>query len=169
MKNLDLRSFFAALAVAVIIALGCAGCTPPAAERDAAPPSDATSEGDRAALLDAHLAFMRAMERGDVDGVSALLDDSGDLLIFHPMSADRFDGIEQVREGLRTMFGREGDRSWNEYHPLLKLDGNVGWITSHSVLEAPGKRAGIALRGTEIWRRRGGSWRLVHAHWSVQP
>lgn len=169
MRALDSKSSFAALGVAVALALACAACATPPPDRDTVQPAAATEGDERDGLLEAHLALMRAFENGDADSLTRLLDESGGLLVFHPMKADRFDGIEQVQEGLSTMFSREGSRTWSEYHPLLQVAGDVGWITSHSTIEAPTRKESVAMRGTEVWRRRAGTWRLVHAHWSVQP
>jgi ketosteroid isomerase-like protein len=67
------------------------------------------------------------------------------------------------------MFERLGNASWTEVHPALFVEGDVAWLTSHVLVESPEVERKFVGRGTEIWIRRDGQWRLVHGHWSEHP
>jgi ketosteroid isomerase-like protein len=196
---LTLRPFTAArrvlstagwLAVAVAICLGgCgtqgehddagnAGAESSRAGSDEARPSAAAPPGgeaqaqareDERAVVEAHRTLIAAYEAGDVYAFVSLLDPSPSLLIFHPLLESRFDTIAQVREGLGKMFEHLGGASWTDAHALVTVWGDVAWVTSHMAVEAPGLSRPFIGRGTEIWVRDAGSWRLTHAHWSADP
>ena len=88
-------------------------------------------------------------------------------MIFHPFLEDRFDGIEEAKAGLAKMTERLSDVSWTEVHPVVLLDGDVGWVTSQVLIKAGSMDQPFVGRGTEVWLRYEDGWRLVHGHWSV--
>jgi ketosteroid isomerase-like protein len=121
---------------------------------------------DEMSLIEAHKALIGAMETGDVAALTALVDPSHELLIFHPFVHNRFEGIEEVDAGLSRMFEHLGSVSWTEAHAGIALEGNVGWVTSHVVIKSAALPGAFVGRGTEIWIHGPGGWRLNHAHWS---
>jgi ketosteroid isomerase-like protein len=153
-------------ATLLLALLGSFGCTPPATE-ESAPAGDANA--DQRALVEAHQALVRAFEAGDAERFATLLSDEPPLLIFHPVLENRFDGKAEVLENLPRMMEKTAGATWSEYHPVAWVEGQVGWITSHLTLEAPGLPEPFVGRGTEIWTHASGSWKLVHAHWSYVP
>jgi ketosteroid isomerase-like protein len=152
-----------------LLPAGCAGGGPTAPEVAEVPPGAPDLEEAIEAVLAAHQGLRRAFENSDAAAFLAYLDDSPEALIFHPLIENRFDGATKVKDGLAIMFRREGARSWSEFHPLVTVEGNVAWLTSHFLVETPVQRTAILGRGTEIWRRGPAGWKLVHAHWSQQP
>ncbi len=130
---------------------------------------DAKVAKDAAAVVAAHEALIRAYEAGDVDGFVGLLDPSPGLLIYHPRLVHRYTGIDEVVGSLPRMFGRLRGASWVDAHTAVHVDGDVAWLNSHILIEAPGMMEPFVGRGTEIWLRRGGAWRLAHGHWSPNP
>lgn len=135
------------------------------------PVEEATQPGEAAApdemgLIAAHKSLIQAMEAGDVAALTALLDPSPDLLIFHPFMENRFNGIGEVDQGLSKMFEELGTLNWTEAHGKIDLHGNVGWITSHVLIRSAALPNPFVGRGTEIWVHGPGGWRLNHAHWS---
>jgi len=146
---------------------GCPGTDSGPDETATASEPDLPAGGaDERGVIAAHKALIAAMESGDAAAVTALMDPSSSLLIFHPLVEDRFDGIGEVDEGLGTMFGRFGSVSWTEAHATLDMEGNVAWMTSHVLIKTPETPAPFVGRGTEVWVFRPGGWRLTHAHWS---
>ena len=79
---------------------GCAGSHSP--EWNEQPGADA--EAARQAVLETHAELIRAYEAQNLDLFMELLDDEGDLLIFHPMVRNKFQDANSVRKGLRRMF-----------------------------------------------------------------
>lgn len=153
--------------IIVLLASLLLSCAPAPAPDGGAPAR--TPDRDRRELIEAHLALIAAYESADVEGFVALLDASPDLLVFHPALENRFDGIEDIRENLGRMFSRLRSSSWLEFHPNAIVNGDVGWITAHVLIESQGLPAPFVGRGTEIWVRREAGWRLVHGHWSANP
>lgn len=154
----------------ILIAAAVAGCEPvrrPVGETGVAGPPDAAA--DRAAVVDAHQALLKAYEEGDVDGYVDLLDPTAELLIFHPSMRGRFDGVEKVRREMGGMFARFQGADWSDHHPIVLVKGDVAWITAQIQIEAPGLDPPFVGRGTEIWVRRQDGWRLAHGHWSSSP
>jgi ketosteroid isomerase-like protein len=166
-----LMPLVAGLAVA-LLASNCTAPPPPAGGSAAAGSSGesaANAERDSRAVIVAHETMLEAFEAGDVEGFAALLEPSAELLIFDPVGAGRFAGIEETRRGLRTMFASLGEASWSSFHPIVIVHGDVAWVTSHVLLESPRLEEPFVGRGTEIWVRHGETWRLVHGHWSEDP
>lgn len=152
------------LAVALV---GCPGGDRGPDEAATKADSDLPADGeDEMGVIAAHQALIAAMEAGDVAAVTALMDPTANLLVFHPFVENRFDGIGEVDEGLDVMFGHLGPVSWTEAHSSLDMEGNVAWMTSHVLIKTPEMPGPFVGRGTEIWVLRPGGWRLTHAHWS---
>lgn len=146
-----------------LAAFACAGAEPGGEDAAQVEPTEVP---DEMGLIAAHKALIAAMETGDVAGLTALLDPSSDLMIFHPFLENRFNGIGEVDQGLSRMFGELGSVSWTEAHGKIDMEGNVGWLTSHVLIKSPALPSPFVGRGTEIWVRGPGGWRLKHAHWS---
>jgi len=152
------------LGVSVAGCPGSGGGPDPAASANE-PDRPADGEDERG-VITAHKALIAAMEAGDVAAVTALMDPSSNLILFYPFVENRFDGISEVDEGLGAMFGQLGPLSWTEAHATMDIDGNVAWMTSHVLIKTPEMPGPFVGRGTEVWVRRPGGWRLTHAHWS---
>jgi len=146
-----------------LTAFACAG---PQSPGDDAALVEEPDSADEMGLIAAHKALIGAMEAGDVAALTALLDSSPDLLIFHPFLENRFNGIAEVDKGLSRMFGELGGVNWTEAHGKVIMEGNVGWFTSHVLIKSPAMPNTFVGRGTEIWVLGPGGWRLKHAHWS---
>ena len=158
------RPAFTALAVSFCLAVfACAG---PQTPGDAATGGEEPDGPDEMGLIAAHKALIGAMETGDVAALTALLDPSEELLIFHPFLENRFNGIGEVDSGLSRMFEEVGPVSWTEAHGRISMEGNVAWVTSHVLIKCPAMPNPFVGRGTEIWAHGPGGWRLKHAHWS---
>ena len=125
--------------------------------------------GPEAAVIEAHRALITAYESRDAKAFVELLDPSPELLIFHPLQENRFDGIEEAKAGLERMFQKIGTVQWTEAHTHLTLRGDVAWVTAHVVVDSAMLALPFVGRSTEIWVRTSGSWRLIHAHWSTVP
>ena len=130
----------------------------------------ATASGDVAAVLEAHDHLMRAYAAVDAPGVSALLDPSADLFIFHPRGNLEFGNFPDASRGLEHMFGRVGPSTWsNESSQRVTVRDDVAWYTYYLEMEWGGSTEPMSARGTEIWVRRASGWRLIHGHWSEDP
>lgn len=162
------ESVLASIALAAVLATVTACPAPPPA--DPPPPLETTDPfADRADVVEVHEALLAAMEAGDGSAVAALLDSAHDILVFHPAVETRFDGADAISAGIGRMLGKNAPVEITEVHLQVWVDGDVAWLTSHLLLESPRVAEPFAARGTEVWRRTDGGWRLAHAHWSGQP
>ena len=151
----------------VVTCLSCQAPSEPALDRSAEPSEvSMVARSDEGAVISAHRALIRAFQEGDAEAALGLLEPKESLLIFHPYLENRFDGYEEVREGLTRMMRRLSDLEWTEVHQALDIEGNVAWVTYQILVKAPGLETAFVGRGTEIWVRRHGQWRLAHGHWS---
>jgi len=150
------------------LALASTGCAQP--RSDAAPRSEASGDAEREqAVIAAHRALIRAYEEQSIDQFVLLLSRSPRLVIFHPRSTHRFDGMDQVRAALPQMFERLDGVTWTEAHPQVVVHGDTAWVTAHVLVESPSIETPMLGRGTEIWVLEEGQWKLIHGHWSDTP
>jgi ketosteroid isomerase-like protein len=158
------------IVVVCTLAVTCLSCQAPSEPEvsRSAEPSEVSmvARSDEGAVIAAHRTLIRAFQEGDVETALGLLEPKESLLIFHPFLENRFDGYEEVREGLTRMLARVTEAEWTEVHQALDMEGNVAWLTSQILVKAPGLDPPFVGRGTEIWVRRHGKWRLAHGHWS---
>ena len=161
------RLVLAGIGGLALLGVACGETSPPAGDAGGEPagPTADAGEGEEAVIA-AHRAFVRAFEARDAQAVAALLDPRPGLLIFHPLVENRFDGTDEAREGLARMFARLSSLEWTEVHQQLEVEGSVAWLTSQVLLQSPDLASPFAGRGTEIWVRLDGQWRLTHGHWS---
>lgn len=150
-----------------VLLVACAGSGPAQEEGAAAaePGAEATADHERDVIA-AHKAMIAALEAGDVPAMTALMDPSPEMMIFHPFVEDRFSGIGEIDEGLGRMLGSIGSVSWTEVHPTISLEGDVAWLTAQILVKSSALPSPFVGRGTEIWVRGPEGWRLKHAHWS---
>jgi len=152
-----------AAALLPVLLVACAGPSP-------APPSRAEVQPEvQQALIDAHTRLIDAYEAGDSEAFLALLDTSRDLLLFHPMTEERFESVDEIREAMPRMFAKLGPLVWTDAHPVVIQRGEIAWITSNFLLDSPRGDFHFVGRSTEIWIRHAEGWRLIHGHWSQQP
>ena len=105
------------LLLALALGLVLAACGGYDSAPDEATGAAAAAEGaqgglDEMGLIAAHKSLIRAMEEGNITDLTALMDPTSDLIVFHPFVENRFDGITEVDEGLGRMFEQLGGVSW---------------------------------------------------------
>ena len=152
----------------LLCALACSAPDEPApAAAPSAVPAAPSATPDSDAVLAAHRALIEAFERGDVAAAAALMDPTGQTLVFHPYLENRFEGAEQVRDGLGRMLARLDGTDWTDVDPSVHVRGDVAWLSSQVLVQYAGSETPFVGRGTEVWIRIGpGTWRLAHGHWS---
>jgi ketosteroid isomerase-like protein len=109
--------------------------------------------------------FHAALRRGDTTAAAALL--TKDALIFEAGGAER-SKAEYAAHHLAA------DAEFSKVVPSVVIrrsgysDGTLAWIASEGRLNGTFKGKAVAQVTTEtmILRRVGGSWRIVHIHWS---
>jgi ketosteroid isomerase-like protein len=125
-----------------------------------------TESTDPSEVIEAHEGLVRALEAGDVEVLASILDRSPEFLIFHANLASRIDDVDEAMRGFEKMSRSLGTTEWTEVHAMVSRHGDLAWLTSHLLLEAPALDEPFVGRATEIWIRRADGWKLVHGHWS---
>lgn len=159
--------FGALLCGFVALTLACQAPERPQVSDEARPSAEQmTARADEGAVIAAHRSLIRAFEEADADSARALLEPKPGLLIFHPFLENRFDGYEEVGEGIERMLARLTPLEWTEVHQSLQINGDVAWLTFQVLVKSPALESPFVGRGTEIWVRSYDEWRLIHGHWS---
>ncbi len=120
-------------------------------------------------LLELHARHLAAWNDLDLDALARLYDP--DCLIFDTYAPPDFEGWEEFRARIEPELARFDRFRITTSGRRAEVDGRFGWVASRYVIDAlrdgtPYRRTG---RWTEIYARRGGGWRLVHLHSSVDP
>lgn len=161
-RNATWLSILGALAVVGVGATGLLGTV------------GAQTAGDREAIRQdqrdvraAHHRLMNAYGSMDAGEILNLLADAESVHLFHPRGNLDFEGKDTIKWGLQRMWERVGPAAWlDEAHNRVVVEGNVAWHTYYMSMRWEERDESIDARGTEIWVRRDGGWRLMHAHWS---
>jgi hypothetical protein len=109
-----------------------------------------------------------AMERwykGDPSGYSALFAD--DLTYFAPVTGGRLEGISALKDLFAPIAGKITVPRFEMLNPKLQLHGDVGVFTYHLNEYASDSSATARWNATQVYRRIGEQWRIIHAHWSA--
>ena len=114
--------------------------------------------------------------RADPDGYLSIY--TNDATYFDPFRDKRLDGLDQLNVLSAAMRGIELPFTEPRYEmiaPRVDVDGDVALLTFNLVNY--GKPRGSAQEtvlarwnATQVYRRLGGKWRILHTHWSfTQP
>ena len=93
------------------------------------------------------------------------------MTYFDPITERRLDGLSSVAEYFRAFFAGKIDIPRYEIlDPRVITDGNLAVLSynlANYVRAADGSEtAGTAWNSTQVYRRTGDEWRVVHVHWS---
>ena len=104
--------------------------------------------------------------RGDASKVEMLATGRDPATFFAP-DGRILRGAEVVRQDYSRgagQFGPGGDSSLEVFH--FETDGGLAYWTGlqHATLEIQGKKIPMKLRITEVFRREGEDWKLLHRH-----
>ena len=109
-----------------------------------------------------------ALERfyqGDPSGYRELFAD--ELTYFDPRSGGRLDGISALRDYYAPLEGQINVPRYEVLNSKIQLHGDIGVFTSTLNEYASEGPASVRWNSTEVYRRIGEEWRIIHAHWSV--
>jgi ketosteroid isomerase-like protein len=148
--------------ISILVLICCCLAAPSLADKS-------TEDATRSAVLRAHTSLVQAYESSDAAGFSALLEPSGELLIFHPIYENLFLGPERTQDGIRRMFRLIGEAAWTDITTKVRVLGDVAWVMTTSQVESKRHAVVMDTRGTEVWVNTKQGWRLTHAHWSQNP
>lgn len=105
--------------------------------------------------------------KGDPFGYAELFADS--LTYFDPGTGGRLEGITALKDHYAPLKGKISVPRFDILEPKIQLHGNIAVFTYG--LNEYGSDGTVSVRwnATEVYRRRGDEWRIIHAHWSPVP
>jgi ketosteroid isomerase-like protein len=114
--------------------------------------------------------YAKAVDTLDPSLLSQIWSHSPDVSFVYPLGEEHgFDAIEQhvFKDVMGGMFST---RDLQIHHVLIYVNGNAAWSEFHWVFQATLRKDGshVKTRGveTQIYRKEGRNWRLVHVHYS---
>lgn len=106
--------------------------------------------------------------RGDPQGYISLY--AADLTYFDPAQDRRLDGLEAMRQYVAPITGKVKIDQYEMIHPQVQHSGDFAVLTFNLEDEATPPNGGpkhtVRWNSTEVYRRIGGNWKIIHSHWS---
>lgn len=120
-------------------------------------------------ILELERAALERWNRGDVEGCVELYAD--DVTYFDPIAERRLDGLPAVSEYFRAFFAGKLDITRYEIlNAQVIADGNLVILTYNLAnfgrAEDGSETTGTPWNSTQVYRREGDKWQVVHVHWS---
>jgi ketosteroid isomerase-like protein len=124
------------------------------------------SDDQAAAILTLERQALDRWSQGDPAGYIAKYAD--DVTYFDDVGAQRrVDGLSAVRDYFRRTFELSlPAHTYELIDPKVQVFGDIGIVTLRYHPSKDGKPL-TPWKATEVYRRAGNEWRVVHAHWST--
>jgi uncharacterized protein (TIGR02246 family) len=125
---------------------------------------------DEQRVREANEKFYMAMNSLDIDEMDEVWEDDAASICVHP-SGDTIIGYDRIRESWLAIFHASTSMSIAASHEHITVAGEVAWVacTETISLITDDGLAAAAAQATNIFRRRGGRWRMVLHHASTIP
>ena len=110
--------------------------------------------------------------RGDPQGYIEIM--APEVTYFDPSTDKRIDGLPALRAMIEPYTGKIKIDRYEMVNPKVQHHGDVALLTFNllNYRKLPDGKEQVTLRwnSTETYARVGGSWRIIHSHWSfVKP
>jgi ketosteroid isomerase-like protein len=109
----------------------------------------------------------QALERWGTGDPSGFLEISADdVVYFDPFQPRRLNGIAELRELYESIRGQVQIARFELIEPRVQAVADMAVLTFNYVADGTNE---VTSRWncTEVYRRDGGSWRIIQTHWSV--
>jgi uncharacterized protein (TIGR02246 family) len=126
---------------------------------------------DATAIAAANLAFYRALEARDLDGMAAVWLQDDSVSCVHP-GWHRLDGWEEIRRSWENIFSNSRPWAVSCEDIRIAVAGELAWVTCVEVITPFGgdeEEDAARMQATNLFGRVEGRWRLVHHHASPSP
>jgi hypothetical protein len=91
-----------------------------------------------------------------------------ELTYFAPPTGGRLNGVEALRASYVPIQGKINVPRYEMSNANLQLHGDVGVLTYNLDEYARDTAPSARWNATEVYRRDGDEWRIIHAHWSTR-
>ena len=106
--------------------------------------------------------------KGDPEGYFTIM--ASDVTYFDPTTDARVDGKDRLRALIAPLRGKISIDRAEFVNPTVVGHGDVAVLTfnliSHGGQFAGGPKSDVRWNCTEVYRRIGADWKIVHTHWS---
>lgn len=127
--------------------------------------------GDEAQIRALEDRFAAAFRAKNVDAIMANYEHSGDLVVFDVIPPRQYVGWDAYKKDWQDFFGSVGPFAVFEITGLtVHAEGNLAWSYSFQHYRVEMKGGGsrdATVRVTDVYRKIGGRWLIVHEHVSV--
>jgi ketosteroid isomerase-like protein len=113
-------------------------------------------------ILELERAALERWAHGDPDGFLEIADP--DVSYFDPFTERRLDGIAALSSLYEGIRGKIRIDSFDIAEPRVQLAGDVAVLTFRFL--SRGSEGAMHWNTTEVYRRTGAGWRIIHTHWS---
>lgn len=124
---------------------------------------------DELAIRQLHETFEQATAAKDLDRIMAQYAD--DVVAFDAVGALQFKGVPEYRAHWQRCFEFCQGEGFFETHELhVDVSGDMAcsrMLTHCGGPNAEGEMQAAWMRGTRVWARRDGEWKVIHEHFSM--
>jgi ketosteroid isomerase-like protein len=124
---------------------------------------------DESRIRQLHEAFERDTKAKDLDRIMAQYAD--DLVAFDAIGALQFKGVDEYRAHWQRCFEFCQGEGFFETHELhVTVGGELAYSRMLNHCGGPNAEGEMQtgwMRGTRVWARRGGDWKVIHEHFSM--
>ena len=114
-------------------------------------------------LISMERAALERWGKGDPSGFLEICD--SDVVYFDPFLDKRLDGLEELRKLYESLRGQIRIDSYDLLNPKVQAGSDMAVLTFNLVSHmAEGDKR---WNCTEVYRHRGGQWRIIQTHWSL--
>jgi ketosteroid isomerase-like protein len=113
-------------------------------------------------ILELERAALDRWGRGDPDGFLTL--SASDVSYFDPFTEGRLDGRSALAQWYEQVRGKIRIDRDEIVDPRVQMIGEAAILTFRFVSQ--GSEGTARWNATEVYRRTGGTWKIVHSHWS---
>lgn len=115
-------------------------------------------------------AALNRMANGDSGPMAEVWLQGAEVTAMHPIGG-RDEGWDAVRTSFEQVAGLATDGKIDVSEQLIRVDGDFAYETAveRGHLKLAGNEADIEHRVTNIYRRQGGAWKMVHHHTDTSP
>ncbi len=163
------RNYFVLLSVMFLLLLS----VPPSGGQNNAPQPAPTGDAESVRQLQNIVnSYAQSVNELDLTLARKLWSAGPDVTFIHPRGTER--GLEQILANVYgASMGRFSKRELLPENVNIHVYGDTAWSeftwTFHAIAKESGQNITNRGRETQIYRKEGGSWRIVHVHYSGMP
>jgi ketosteroid isomerase-like protein len=121
------------------------------------------SSAEQGAILALERGAFERWAHGDVSGFLEISDP--EVSYFDPFLESRLEGLPALQALYEPLRGKIRIERWEMVNPQVVVAGGMAVLSFQFAGEANGQTT--RWNTTEVYRRTGGEWRIVHSHWSL--